>query len=194
MTGPDTVTAQDTTGRPTAAEVAGTASVLAAVWCRSVGTSWTLELHQLRRGTPPLTVMDWISSGVPITQTEPPETLARQLLTQRGLHLLRDSTAGPATGSRRGIGYVSADAELITLAHQLCEEATQTGLHPVMLAGRWVAAGFSADTAARWIRQGHSPHTAQQCMTPSKPSPSSSPLSGPRRWPPPPTARADAAG
>jgi hypothetical protein len=116
MTGTDTV-APDSTGPPTSDEVAGAASVLAAVWCRSVGTSWTLELHQLRHGTPHLTLMDWISSGVPITQAEPPEALARELLAQRGLHLFRDSTAGPATGSRGGIGYVTADAKLITLAH-----------------------------------------------------------------------------
>jgi hypothetical protein len=110
-----------------------------------------------------LTLVDWISSGVPITQPQPPETLARELLTQRGLHLFPNATAGPATGSRRGIGYATADAELITLAHLVPNEATQAGLHPVMLAARWVTAGFSADTAARWIRQGaHCPQTAQQ--------------------------------
>lgn len=29
------------------------ADVLVAVWCRSVGTCWTLELHQLERDTTP---------------------------------------------------------------------------------------------------------------------------------------------
>jgi hypothetical protein len=171
MTVHDTATAKDATGRPIPGEMVGEASVLAAVWCRSVGTSWTLELHQLRRGTPHLTLLDWISSGVPITQPQPPETLARELLTQRGLHLFGDSTAGPATGSRRGIGYAAADAELITLAHLVHHEATQIGLHPVRLAARWAAAGFSADTAAKWIRQGvHSPHTAQHHGVSSKPT------------------------
>jgi uncharacterized protein YidB (DUF937 family) len=167
MTGPDTVTAKDAAaGRPTSGEVAGSSSVLAAGWCRSVGTSWTLELHRLRRGTLPLTLVDWISSGVPITQPQPTEALARELLTQRGLHLFPDATAGPATGSRRGIGYVTGDAELITLAYLVHNEATQTGLHPVMLAARWIAAGFTADTAARWIRQGaHCPQAAQQLQS-----------------------------
>jgi hypothetical protein len=159
------------TGQPTLGDVGATAPVLAAVWCRSVGTSWTLELHQLRRSTPPLTLVDWISSGVPISQPEPPEALVRELLAQRGLQLFRDSSVGPCTGSRRGIGYVAGDAELITLAHLAQDDATKTGLHPVMLAARWIAAGFSADAAARWIRQGvYSPQRAQHQRAPSKPT------------------------
>jgi hypothetical protein len=158
--------------------MAGGASVLAAVWCRSVGTSWTLELHRLRRGTAPLTLLDWISSGVPITESQPPEVLARELLGQRGLHLFRDSTAGPATGSRRGVGYVTADAELISLVHLVHDDATQAGLPPVTLAARWVAAGYSADTAARWIRQGaHFPPAAREHRAPSQPTPSLTPPS-----------------
>lgn len=51
---------------------------MAAVWCRSVGTSWTLELHGLDGGTALGTILDWISSGVPIAQPEP-DTLAREL-------------------------------------------------------------------------------------------------------------------
>ncbi len=136
--------------------------MLAAVWCRSVGASWTLELHQLSRGTPPLTLVDWISSGVPISQPEP-EALAHDLLAERGLRLFRDSSAGPCTHSRRGIGYVCRNAELIKLAHLVQDDAAETGQHPVILAMQWVAAGFSADAAAGWIRQGvHLPQTAQQ--------------------------------
>ncbi|MGH3828400.1 MAG: hypothetical protein ACRDQX_14715, partial [Pseudonocardiaceae bacterium] len=63
------------------------ADVLAAVWCRSVGTTWTLELHELTRVGTLSTISDWITSGVPISQPEPPEALARELLTQRGLEL-----------------------------------------------------------------------------------------------------------
>lgn len=130
------------------------------VWCRSVGTSWTLEL---RRGTPPLTLVDWISSGIPIWQPEPLEALAHELLAQRGLRLFPDPSAGPCTGSRRGIGYATAEAELIALAHLVRDDATETGLHPVMLATHWVDAGFSAEAAARWIRQGiYSPLVARQ--------------------------------
>ncbi len=108
--------------------------------------------------------MDWISSGVPISQPEP-EALARQLLAERGLQLFRDSSAGPGTRSRRGIGYVCGDAELIKLVHAVRDVAAGTGVHPVMLAAQWVAAGFSADAAAGWIRVGvRSPQEAQQTV------------------------------
>lgn len=138
---------------PTSDDVAASVPVLAAVWCRSVGTSWTLELHELGPGMAPRKIMRWISSGVPISQPEP-ETLARALLTERGLQLFCDSSAGPGTRSRPGIGYVSGDAELIKLAHVVREFATGAGVHPVVLAAQWVAAGFSADAAARWLRMG----------------------------------------
>ena len=79
----DTATKKYAMGQPTADNVVGAPPVLAAVWCRSVGASWTLELHQLSRGTPPMTLVDWISSGVPISQPEP-DALARELLAERG--------------------------------------------------------------------------------------------------------------
>ncbi|MGH3909235.1 MAG: hypothetical protein ACRDRM_00220 [Pseudonocardiaceae bacterium] len=54
------------------------------------------------------------------------------------------------------------DAELIKLAHLVRDHATETGVHPVVLAAQWVAAGFSAEAAAGWIRQGvNSPRAAQ---------------------------------
>lgn len=160
MTGNDTATTKYATRQPPSGDMAAKTPVLAVVWCRSVGTSWTLELHQLHRGTPPMTLTDWISSGVPISQPEPPEALARKLLAERGLQLFRDSFAGPCTGTRLGVGYAAGDAELIALAHLVADHATETGLHPVTLAAQWVAAGFSAEAAARWIRQGvHSPPT-----------------------------------
>ncbi len=120
------------------------AGVLAAVWCRSVGASWTLEVHKLGRGRVLGTIMDWISSGVPISQPEP-EALARELLTERGLYLFDDSSAGPCTHNRRGIGYVSRNAELIRLAYRVCEDAAETTAHPVALATQWIMAGFAAD-------------------------------------------------
>jgi hypothetical protein len=42
--------------------------VLVAVWCRSVGTTWTLELHELDPGMTLGTLVDWISSGMPTCQ------------------------------------------------------------------------------------------------------------------------------
>jgi hypothetical protein len=58
------------------------------------------------------------------------------------------------TGSRRHIGYVCADTEVITLAHLVRDDAAKAALHPVVLAASWVTAGFFADVAARWIRVG----------------------------------------
>ncbi|MGH3896960.1 MAG: hypothetical protein ACRDTA_01650 [Pseudonocardiaceae bacterium] len=96
--------------------LAAVAPVLAAVWCCSVGATWTIELHKLDRGTALGTTVDWISSGVPTSQQLPHEDMARDLLAARGLHLYLDSTAGPCTHSRHSIGYVCADAEVIALA------------------------------------------------------------------------------
>ena len=161
MTNNDTDTTRYPIGQPASGDVTGSAPVLVAVWCRSVGATWTLELHQLHHHTPHMTLVDWISSGVPISRPEPPEALDRELLAQRGLHLFRDSFTGPCTDSRRGIGYVARDAELITLACLVHDDAIEIGRHPVMLAAQWVAAGFSADAAARWIHHGvHSPPAA----------------------------------
>jgi hypothetical protein len=152
-TGHDTATTTDASGPSPSGDMAAPTTVLAVVWCRAVGTCWTLELHQLRRGTPHTTLVDWISSGVPISQPEPPEALARALLAERGLQLFGDCYAGPCTGTRRGIGYASSNADLIALAHLVADEATNTGQHPVMLAAQWIAAGFSAEAAARRIGQ-----------------------------------------
>jgi hypothetical protein len=159
-----TVTGRQYAGRPVPDDVAAAARVLAAVWCRSVGASWTLELHELGRGMALGTIIDWISSGVPISQPEP-EALARELLAERGLQLFRDSSAGPSTRSRRGIGYACRNVELIRLAHIVRDDAAETGVHPLVLAAQWVAAGFSADAAAGWIRGGvRSPQVAQQTV------------------------------
>jgi hypothetical protein len=118
--------------------------VLAAVWCSSVGTTWTVELHQLDRGAAWGTTVDWISSGVPTSLPSPAEGMAHQLLAGRGLALYPDPTAGPCTHSRYSIGYVCADARVITLAHRLREVAATTGTHPITLALQQLAAGFSA--------------------------------------------------
>ncbi len=88
------------------------APVLTAVWCCSVGTTWPLEVRELDPDTTLGTIVDRISSGVPITQPEP-DTLARELLAARGLRLIGDATADHDTRSRRRIGYVCADAEPI---------------------------------------------------------------------------------
>jgi hypothetical protein len=147
MTASETATTSRTYAveRPTSDNMAAVAPVLAAVWCRSGGTSWTLGLHHLNGGTAPGIIVTWISSGVPISQPEP-DALAHGLLTERGLQLFRDSSAGPNTHSRHGIGYVCRNAELIKLAHLVRDDAQAA--HPVVLAAQWIAAGFSAEVAA----------------------------------------------
>ncbi|MGH4022238.1 MAG: hypothetical protein ACREX8_22310 [Gammaproteobacteria bacterium] len=129
-----------------------------------MGGTWTLELHELDRGTTLGTMVDWISSGVPVSQPEPGE-LAHELLAERDLHLFSDSSVGPSTHSRRGIGYVCSQAELIELAHRVRDDGVEVGMHPVALAASLVATGLSADAAAAWIRAGvRSPRVAQQTL------------------------------
>jgi anti-sigma B factor antagonist len=128
------------------------APVLTALWCCSVGITWTLELRVFDHDTRLGALVDWISSGVPVTQPVP-DTLAPELLAARGLWLFRDVFPAPPTGSRHRIGYASADAALITLAHLVSDDATRTGVHPVILAA-WQTAGFSTAAATGWIRVG----------------------------------------
>ncbi|MGH3521794.1 MAG: hypothetical protein ACRDU4_02955 [Mycobacterium sp.] len=90
---------------PSAGPAAG---LLAVVWCRSVGSAWTLELRELDEGSALGSLRDWISSGVPISQPEPPEALARALLADRGLVLVRDPRTGRGRRTRQGIGYAHA--------------------------------------------------------------------------------------
>lgn len=85
--------------------------LLAAVWCCSVGTTWTLEVRELDRDATLGVIVDWISSGVPVSQPAPDE-LARELLAERGLRLIRDTSAALGTRSRHRIGYVCADARI----------------------------------------------------------------------------------
>jgi anti-sigma B factor antagonist len=128
------------------------APVLTVLLCCSVGSIWALELREFDPGTGLGALIDWISSGVPVTQPEP-DTQAHELLAARGLWLFRDSSARSLVGSRHRIGYACSDAELITLAHLVRDDAIQAGLHPVMLAA-WIRAGYSVNTAEGWIRAG----------------------------------------
>lgn len=128
------------------------APVWTALWCCSVGLTWTLELRRFSSDTGLGALVNGISSGVPVTQPVP-DALAAQLLDACGLWLFRDGLPGPATGSRYRIGYVSTDAALIRLAHLLGDDAAMAGVTPVILAA-WHTVGFSTSAATGWIRAG----------------------------------------
>ena len=90
-------------------------------------------------GSGAVDAIDWIPSGVPISQPQP-HVLSRELLAERGLHLFEDSSVDPCTRNRHRIGYACANAELIKLAHLVRDHATKAGIHPVTLATQWIAA------------------------------------------------------
>jgi anti-sigma B factor antagonist len=130
--------------------------VFTAFWRCLMGSVWILELCEFDAGNGHTAVTDWINSGVPATQPAPDK--AQELLAGHGLWLFPDTVKQSATGGRHRIGYACADAELITMAHLIRDDAAEAGLHPIMLAA-WVVAGYSTTTAAGWIRAGCSfPH------------------------------------
>jgi hypothetical protein len=104
--------------------------MLAAVWCCSVGATWTVELHEFDHGAALGPIVDWISSGVPISDPEPTVALARELLTERGFQLFLDSSAGPRGPHRHGIGYACRDTNLVTAAPMVCSPGADPWLPP----------------------------------------------------------------
>lgn len=163
----------------------GRHSVLAVSWCCSVGTTWTLELRAVggqSDAAPIGPVLDWICSGVP-TELPAPEPDTEDMLGERELRLFPDAEPlepDPRTRSRRLVGYVTRDEEVMRLALWLAEilEGSDPGaddefsdipdagrIHPMPLAARWLEAGFSADAAADWVRAGvFSPRVARSSM------------------------------
>ncbi len=132
--------------------------MLAASWCRSVGATWTVELRPVDEAALAGPAVEWICSGVP-TQLPASERLIAHLLGERGLLLFPDdpveaveSTLRPR--SRRLIGYVTRDPGVIALALMLADAVTEGSDHPMVLAARWIQAGYSADTAASWVTAG----------------------------------------
>ncbi|MGH3766562.1 MAG: hypothetical protein ACRDTX_15680 [Pseudonocardiaceae bacterium] len=136
-------------------------AVLTVSWCCSVGSTWALMLHQPAAATRAGLTVRWIGSGVPITEPAP-ESLAPELLAERGFWLFPDAGPTRRTRSVRRVGFVSRDAELIALAQAIREEIIGAPERPLTLATRWRAAGFSAPTAVGWLRSGTlSPQAAQ---------------------------------
>jgi hypothetical protein len=133
--------------------------VFTASWCRSVGTTWTVELRSVDEGALGRPV-EWICSGVP-TQQPAPERQIADLLGERDLLLFPADHSGsdmvdraPRTRSRRLIGYVTRDRELMRLALQLADVVDPEWDHPMVVAARWIQAGHSADAAMPWITAG----------------------------------------
>ncbi|HET9118271.1 MAG TPA: hypothetical protein VFN75_09415 [Pseudonocardiaceae bacterium] len=125
-----------------------------------MGTTWTVELRAVDRvaqGRP----AEWICSGVP-TQQPAPEHQTAGLLHQRGLLLypvdplnsLDPAESPPRIRSRRLIGYVTRDPELIRLAKTLADVAHAESDHPMVVAARWVRRGYSAGAEAGRITAG----------------------------------------
>lgn len=138
-------------------------SVLVASWCRSVGATWTVELRSWHgrpvpnpagaaQGGP---VVEWICSGVP-TELPAPDGQTVEVLGARDLLLFPDGPVVPAprTRSRRVIGYVTRDPEVMRLALILAELIDQEPDHPMVLAAQWIQAGYSVDAAAGWVTAG----------------------------------------
>jgi hypothetical protein len=85
---------------------------------------------------------------VPITEPGR-ELLARTLLAEHGFPLFSDADDPQRIRSVHRFSFVSRDAELILLAEVIRDETIRYPKHPLALAARWTAAGFSAKTVVR---------------------------------------------
>ncbi|MGH3874820.1 MAG: hypothetical protein ACRDSR_25505 [Pseudonocardiaceae bacterium] len=113
-------------------------AVFTAWWCCSVGTNWTVELRSVERsmlGRP----LEWICSGIPTQQPIPEQHLA-DLLRERDLLLFPEEPVEPRTRSRRLIGYVTRDPEVMQLARTLIHSRDADGEHPMLIAARRIHA------------------------------------------------------
>ncbi|MGH3589729.1 MAG: hypothetical protein ACRDRF_01665, partial [Pseudonocardiaceae bacterium] len=89
------------------------------------------------------------------------------LLGERDLLLFPAEPGEPAprTRSRRLIGYVTRDPEVMRLALLLADVVESGWDHPMVVAARWVQAGHSADAAMPWITAGMNwPKAAETVM------------------------------
>ena len=115
--------------------------VFTAWWCCSVGTTWTVELRSVGRsvlGRP----LEWICSGVP-TQQPIPEQHLTDLLRERDLLLFPDDPVEPRSRSRRLIGYVTRDPDVMKLALTLPNTQDAGGEHRLLIAARRIHARCS---------------------------------------------------
>jgi hypothetical protein len=143
--------------------------VYTASWCCSVGTTWTVELRSVDEAALGRLV-EWIGSGVP-TQQPAPEYQTADLLRERELLLYPVDPANPPprTRSRRLIGYVTRDPEVLRLARMITNIVDESRDHPMVVAARWIQAGYSAEAATRWITAGVNWPRVAQTMQSSAP-------------------------
>ncbi|MDQ2788865.1 MAG: hypothetical protein DLM60_07870 [Pseudonocardiales bacterium] len=99
--------------------------------------------------------VEWICSGVP-TQQPAPDRQTADLLGERGLRLFPVDPGQPApqTRSRRLIGYVTRNGEVMRLALLLADVVDQGWDHPMVVAARWIQAGHTAEAAMPWVTAG----------------------------------------
>ena len=132
--------------------------------------------------------VEWICSGVP-TQQPAPEHQTADLLRERDLLLfpVDPVQSPPRTRSRRLIGYVTRDPQVMRLALMLADTVDHSGddsgddtgddsgdesEHPMLLAARWIQAGYSAEAAIHWITAGvRWPKAAQTALRAPCPPP-----------------------
>ena len=137
--------------------VSPSADVFTASWCCSVGMTWTVELRSIDGGIQGRPV-EWIGSGVP-TQQPAPDRMAADLLRERGLLFFPIESVDPVespprTRSRRLMGYVTRDPEVMKLALMLTKVLDTECDHAMIIAARWVQGGYAADAALRWVTAG----------------------------------------
>lgn len=111
-------------------------------------------------------VVEWICSGVP-TELSVPDEETPELLAEHDLLLFSDDPVEPEprTRCRRLIGHVTRDAEVLRLALILADLVDEGLVHPMMLARRWIEAGYSPDAAAGWVTAGVTwPNVAQTLL------------------------------
>ncbi|MFN2496757.1 MAG: hypothetical protein ABR608_12740 [Pseudonocardiaceae bacterium] len=131
-----------------------------------MGATWTVELRLVDDATGTSPVVEWICSGVPTELPAPNEETAG-LLGDRGLLLFPDDPTGPAvrTRCRLPIGYVTPDPDVLRLALMITEDVDRERTHPMVLAARWIEAGYAVDAAASWVAAGVTrPGAAQTLM------------------------------
>ncbi len=109
----------------------------------------------VNHGAPAGPVVEWICSGVP-TELPIPEAQTADVLAERELLLFPDDPVDPAprTRSRRLIGYVTRDPEVMRLALMLVDLVDEGLAHPMVLAAQWIEGGYSPDAAAGWVTAG----------------------------------------